>query len=768
MALKDTLKDNRGLFTTSQEELSSLRQRVTSPQENMVTGGSPDTAKMAGTPAQTKSAIRTAVEGSDYLQDYLRRGGAQAQEGESAAEAGIKASAATISQVGQLSQALPDIIARRFADVPTAGTLEVVADLDLGEDGDALKNKIMTAPASLTNADFLKIANALEIETTGNFAEEVKSILKIGDDTLAEKVASDIAGEIRMSELTTDELSQMGFASVEELADALEIDPEDVGDLSLNQVQNQIESLQADMFDRAAEARDILNDPNSTAAQKSAAKNALARYSQLGIEDVEVQVANIQRQIEKGQTITFNGELTTVEDLLDSSKMEIKVMEALSDPEKMQELKDNEPGLHGLIQSHQALFKDLVGEVDEGVQNFIEINDYNAELAKPSEDLDSAFTADEMNAILGVDDYGTLSAEKYTDNGILSYLKDTNIDTQQKQALQSMIKASATAHPELMTQLRGLKPKEISALGLIDNAAVGNYLSKYAENKRMRSLNLDNKADRDSFFQDYLGGDWDTIINDTEAANAIYKSGFGSRPASLDILDKDGDGRIDPLNQIQARMAGSGMDLKSLLKGRKTIRDAQSKKLNGVGVKEPKSPTYAKVKSYFEDGKITKAEAQQMADKLNKFELEEIFKKKTPGMDGQKKYVLKEKLNQVAREYVNKHLDRQIRADINQNGTFKKLGIKGYDSAMSELQNFKNQLSTARQTNPNAFVGQHVIDAYKWLIQRPIPAGITQFDRDAIIAKNRYIENVINSFSAPSQSGGSSQSAQSPFKGLFK
>ena len=661
MALKDTLKDNRGLFTTSQEELSSLRQRVTSPQENMVTGGSPDTAKMAGTPAQTKSAIRTAVEGSDYLQDYLRRGGAQAQEGESAAEAGLKASAATISQVGQLSQAIPDIIARRFADVPTTGTLEVIADLDLGEDGDALKNKIMTAPASLTNADFLKIANALEIETTGNFAEEVKSILKIGDATLAEKVASDIAGEIRMSELTTKELSQMGFASVEELADALEIDPEDVGDLSLNQVQNQIESLQADMFDRAAEARDILKDPNSTAAQKSAAKNALARYSQLGIEDVEVQVANIQRQIEKGQTITFNGELTTVEDLLDSSKMEIKVLAALSDPEKMQELKDKEPGLHTLIETHQALFKDLVGKVDEGVQNFIEINDYNAELAKPSEDLDSAFTTDEMNAILGVDDYGTLSDTKYEDNGILEFLKDDTVGSDQKKALQYAIQLSAGKHPELMTQLSGLSSANIKKLGFNNTQTASEYLKNYEAAKNLQKLDL--KANPNDLFSTYIGKDSKSVQADLQTILAMTSSGFGKAPAGITaILDADGDGKLDlPLEHVRSRMlASSNTDLKTLLKQGKKISSSTAPGIVGYNINEPTSSVFQQVKKYFTNGTVTASEAREMASSMSGDDLAVLYDSNAPGMNRDANVEILKKIKTDANKRATEHFTHYI------------------------------------------------------------------------------------------------------------
>lgn len=664
MSLRKQLKDNKGLFSTSQEELTSLREKVVTPQGNKVTGGSPDMAKMAGTPAQTKSAIRAGIEGAENLATFQRRGGMQDFKQETADEVGARQQAEKLAGLGQLAQSLPDLISERFSlDTVTPATLDLLNTLEL-EDPD-LENKIRTNPASLTGADLVKLADKLDVERTpemsdDQFAQLVKSKLNLGDKNLAEKIAADVAGEVRIAELNDADLSAMGFDSFADMAEALEVREEDLQGMTLNDIESTLSTMQADMFDQAAEARSIIANPNASAAEKKAAQNALKRFSKLGIEDVEVQVSDIQRQIEEGKTLEFDGQIVKLDELLDSAEVEVKVMEALMNEDKMAELEDSEPQLFNLVQTHKNAFEAMVGDLDTQISDFVSLNEENQAQAA-IQDLDIELDEDLMNIIHGFDgeeqSFSDVRADKLEEPPIITYLNDAEIPTEARQSMHYFLQEiDAGNHKELQAEVRGLTVDELKKLGFSRPSDVSSYIDKYKKTKQISTYDIQTSSGQNKFANDYLGGNLKNLKNKLQTAFTINSSGFGSvNNEQTKILDADGDGKLDPLNQVIARLKKKGAtSLRDLLNSNRKLADAQSPTLAAFSVSEP-TGTYHKIKDYYKDGRVNLRESIEISNKLNKNELEQLLNMGGKGMGWREKGQLKDKLRQHGQARAQEH-----------------------------------------------------------------------------------------------------------------
>ena len=664
MSLRNQLKDKRGLFSTSSEELGSLRQKVVSPQENAVTGGSPDTAKMAGTPEQKKSAIRAGIEGARDLQTFQRQGGAQAQADMTEQDTAAAQKAQQLADLGQLGQNLPDIVAERFSlDTITPSTLEVLTGLDLDEE---LKTKITTSPADLDDADFLAIAKELGVERTdemsdNQFKNQVKAKLKMGDTSVAEQVAADIAGEVTMSELTGDDLGDLGFESEEEMAEALGVDPAELGGMSLNQVQQIISEIQSSMFDQAAEARHIIADPTSSAAEVKAAQNALDRFSKLGIEDVEVQVNDIQRQIEEGKTFQFDGKIVKLDELLDSDKLEIKVMQALTDDEEMAKLAATEPELHSFIIAHKEAFEELVGELDTQLSGFVELNEANSAQAVV-EDLGIEMTEDEMNLLHGFDgtetSFGDVRDVSLDEPPVVTYLNDTTIPAESRQAVHYFLQqVSTNNYKQLGDELRSLSLDEITKLGFNNKQAVGRYINNYEMTQAISSADLTTSTGQEEFANNYLGGGTDSLKGKLSEIFTINASGFGNiKSADIQLLDANNDGKLDSFGDIANRLKERGpSSLRNLLNAGKKLNDTTSPTVGNINIKQPSSPVYAKVKDAFADGRVSMSESIELTTKLDKREIEELLNTSGSRIGWREQGSLKHKLNTEAKKRAQEH-----------------------------------------------------------------------------------------------------------------
>lgn len=670
MAIKDqVLKNAGGLYTTSEEELDKLTQKSgrlqapINPLETKAIGGNADQAKMAGTPNQKMNALQTAVSQSVNLGDVQRRKTTETSAAQQGQKAAMEAKLAELEGLGDLSNRVRQIALSRFERDYAAPTALALNEFTDSPEWSAVPQEAKDALATGTINDeqLAQIAQGLGITETsqiGQLAEAIKGQLGVEVDSQSGFLAGLAAGQVKLGELTQDDLTQLGYGNTAELATAIGVPEEELAGMSLDQLEDRIDTQQAEMFDKARELRNVLSDPASNFAAREAARAELKQLQAAGIDDAETQYNNLERQIKEGRTIEFDGKQVPVDELLSSDGLELRIATALSNEEEMARLKKDEPALFGFIQENKAAFDSLVDAVDEDTQRFIELQETNESLAKPSEDLEPI-----PSTVMETwyDDWGSVRGEAYQPNGVLQLLQSNQVDFKVKKALNDAIQTIST-RPNMKDDLKYLGTLDVAGikkLGLDNPAKLQKYLDYRTDYDQLKDvpdkefLNTSLKLDAKSL-QSYLA-----------KATAMNASGFSKVNNSLlTVLDANKDGKLDSLKDIKKRILGSGETLEQLMAAGKDVSSTKditgsaglAKSLKNTTA-EFNNPVFNKVQKYFEDGVASSAEATKMAKDLSKQELEQLYKMKMPGMSAGARGAIERRLKSEAFKRTNEHFN---------------------------------------------------------------------------------------------------------------
>ena len=668
-SLRETLKSNRGLFQTSEEEIQKLAERNNlarapiSPQESKVIGANKDQAKMAGTPNQRISALRQQFEAEETLAGTQRRE-QKPSKGLSAAEEARKQELDSLQNLGNLNDRVRQIALNRFKQEHPAPT-----QLEFTEQAEGLAQDIQDrlSMGNATMDDYVQIAEQLgiqQITDASQLVSQVNSMLGIDTGASSEFIAGLAAGDLTLGELTTEDLTEMGYTDFSEIASSLGMTEEEASQLSLDGLQDVLDAKQAEEFDHARTARNILRDPASTAAQRAGALKTLERLQAAGIDDTEAQFEDIEKKIEEGQTIEFAGQAIHIDELMDNEYLELEIARALEDPDYMESLREKEPEFADFIEDHQAMFSELVDEVDADTQAFLDVQDQNSALAKPSEDMQGEFSADVMQTWYS--DYGKLRADVYEPNGAIQVMQDPEIPTNIKQVLEEAIRQfSSTGNMELVQELGELSKEDILSLGLRNIGQVTQFTNTVNDLSNLEQL--DSKKDADQIINRYLGAkDEKDLHNILGEALMLNSSGFGKvKGRALDVLDSNRDGKLDDMADIKKRLLNQPRSLKELLSQGKGIDSLKSPQLDVRPIRNARAanPIYGKVKEFFADGRISShAEAEKMGKKLTNQELYTMaYKyKDIPGMNDSHRMKLRNMMNDRAHERARGHVDHHI------------------------------------------------------------------------------------------------------------
>jgi hypothetical protein len=676
MAIKDqVLKNAGGLYTTSEEELDKLTQKSgrlqapINPLETKAIGGNADQAKMAGTPNQKMNALQTAVSQSVNLGDVQRRKTTETSAAQQGQKAAMEAKLAELEGLGDLSSRVRQIALSRFERDYAAPTALALNEFTDSPEWSAVPQEAKDALATGTINDeqLAQIAQGLGITETsqiGQLAEAIKGQLGVEVDSQSGFLAGLAAGQVKLGELTQDDLTQLGYGNTAELATAIGVPEEELAGMSLDQLEDRIDTQQAEMFDKARELRNVLSDPASNFAAREAARAELKQLQAAGIDDVEVQYNNLERQIKEGRTIEFDGKQVPIDELLSSDGLELRIATALSNEEEMARLKKDEPAFFAFIQENKAAFDSLVDAVDEDTKRFIELQETNESLAKPSEDLEP-ISSTVMET--WYDDWGSVRGEAYQPNGVLQLLQSDEVDFKVKKALNDAIQTIST-RPNMKDDLKYLGTLDVAGikkLGLDNPAKLQKYLDYRTDYEELKDV-----PDED-FYKMALKLDASSLQSYLAKATAMNASGFSKVNNSLlTVLDANKDGKLDLFKDIKKRILGSGETLEQLMAAGKDVSSTKDiKGAEGLAkslkntTAEFNNPIFNKVQKYFEDGVASSAEANTMAKTLSRQELEQLYKLNTPGMSVGARGAIERKLKEHAYNRTKEHFKYYIDSD---------------------------------------------------------------------------------------------------------
>lgn len=654
-SLKDQILKQQGqLAQTSSEELAKMQGRTSAPLqplETSVLGGNEDQAKMAGTPNQKLSALRSNVQQSLTLSDYQRKDRPQATSDQKSQQSLMQAQLEQLEGLGQLQNRVKQMALRRFTnEVEGPGQLEVT-----GEQLEGLDTGIISRLQSgqATSTDLLAAAEQLgitEVNNVGQLGAQLMEQLGVDSSVQSEWLASLAEGSLTLSELNQDDLTALGFTNAAELATTLGLSEEEVGQLTLEGLEDLVDRKQAEQFDQTRELRNVLRDPTSTPAQREAARAQLGQLQAAGVDDVELQFENLERAVEKGQTVQFDGEQLSVSELLSSEGLELRIAQALSSPEALEELRELEKKFAEFIEDNQQAFALLVDEVDADVDAFAQLQQDNLSIAQPDPKVPS-FSDSIMEE--WYDDWGSLRAEGYQPNGVIQLMQDPSVDRETKEILQQSVDTlSKRGYSDDVRYLGSLSPEQINKLGLTDARKMTQYLDARQETERLDDYTGD-------AFIEQAFGDPNKLQDRVEELTALVQSGFGkTNEVHLNILDSNKDGKLDDWKSIKQRLldsrtsledlAGSSVDsYKNPLQSR---READK-----LGSFRSSSPIFDLIKDEFSDGKVRgQSEGRRVASKIDDSgDLYTLYSMNSPGMDGNARWAIKKELESRASTFSN-------------------------------------------------------------------------------------------------------------------
>ncbi len=541
----------RGLAETSAEELATLTGRTaapTSPLETGVIGGTDDQAKMAGTPAQKISALRTTLQGDQQdLSTRLRREQVRrkATEEEAAALGGVE----RLQQLGDLESRVEQLAEKALLTGATAGQ-EVKLRAEGEEAAVDLLNRIRDNP---NDVEAIKAFNNLMGRTQVADMFNSQDILSnfdvsidpaTGQAKLGGRGLEEVAGALAESvqdKITSGELNfeEMGFSGIDEVASLLGTDSNNLQGMSVQGMLDQLNAQIADEYSTVEDLQRRANDISLGASERAEARKLLREMGAVGIRSAELDIDKLADEIEEANKVEFMGEEMTTEELLDNDYISGLVLNYFQRPDFAEQLQDEEPELVDFIKKHETMLLDSVAEVDQRLADFSRLQNENLNLQKTSVgEIDDDIMRE------WIPGFGEITTDRYQSNPVINYLKSDSQSSKNKEHLMGSLNMLQTkAGAETIKELGQLDINTIQSLGLTDHNsdAYKRTETYYDVANKVQNLDVNNTDAVAQTLGAENENDLRTVLSESEKKERSGLFGENNKNEELREIVKDGE-----------------------------------------------------------------------------------------------------------------------------------------------------------------------------------------------------------------------------------
>ncbi len=475
--LKKTTRDANGqLAEQSPEEVQSLASKAglaaapMTPQGTLAIGGNEHQAKMAGAPNQKQAALSMSMQPSNDLATATRQGQVRSQATGQEQQAQQKSQ--DLQALGGVGDRVNDLINSQKAKLASSAPVEVqAADQFNGKDVSAIKPLLAQLRANPSDMNLqLQVNQALGYDVSRQLSpDEVNSLYDNSVDAIAKGANGNIDHDLTVSDLI--EGGHMGY-DAPTLSHLLNVPEEQLSGMTVAQLKNQINQVQADEFSKSQEANTAQQSTQLGTAERQLAHQAGQEAARVGTRSSEADVQHIEKQIEAGDRVQFGGKEYSVEDLLSDGKISGIITDYMNaapgSPERAQ-LERSEPQLMQFIQRNQAVLQDAAEKLSQGSAQFGQIQEQNKQIL-------SKLPSNIIEAVLPGGQQLSASTINPSDIPLLDWAQR---NPQQAATLSSASKEDAQA-------LSQLKPAEIEALQI--GTPGGKWDQYQADNKKIQDL----------------------------------------------------------------------------------------------------------------------------------------------------------------------------------------------------------------------------------------------------------------------------------------
>jgi hypothetical protein len=566
-------------------------------------GVSPDVSKMAGTPAQKKSALEQASQGltQPTLQETLRlRDNTKETSGKKLLEGLVSSQKATqLEGLGAATDRVSQLInaeINKTGQATQPATVGLKPKEQVQQTLDIDPSKIDAAYAALSAVFAPGISEEVRQKAVVDFnnaAGRINSTF-IGYEALQQTLQEDAkvtaqagaAAIVDADAITVGKLlsEKMLPYTLEDLSELLNLAPADVEKLTPEGLLSQIEAVKDLEFSQGQNLAS--NVAPLGAAERQLAFQERAKMGSTGVASAEMEVGRLVQDVENLGTVMFNGQEYDFRTLLADDKLS----QVITDYARMlgndvvpnesdtgwQSFKKSEPGLADFILNYRkGLF--AVSDEVKGASTAVKTNlDARKAIGKigPNLNLDDKV----VEAFYGADELNKVTGETLQDVGIIRAIKSLPAQVQGV-AVANLNKLAE--NPELAAQLKGLTPEQAAQLGLdrdmlTADTAIGRwYRANKFQSELKRARRSDGSFDVDLALQTVFGDASRDSMSQALAQSATADI-FGDPLLSedvLNLLDRNRDGALDSDADLTKQLTQtypattSGLNILDVLKG---------------------------------------------------------------------------------------------------------------------------------------------------------------------------------------------------------
>jgi hypothetical protein len=187
--------------------------------------------------------------------------------------------------------------------------------------------------------------------------------------------------------LEDEQLAQMGIKSVDELAEMLGVPAERVTGMSLAELVDQVEAVQASEYRRVQSIQQQLADPNLGAAERDVLLNKLRDLGGVGLTGVEQQMESLADVVGDANVVEVGGRQMSWEEFLSDDNLSQMVEEYLSQAVDEETRASIEQAFGedvvDVINQHSEAFRELVGQAKGSAEQFQQIEQKREKVRAP-------------------------------------------------------------------------------------------------------------------------------------------------------------------------------------------------------------------------------------------------------------------------------------------------------------------------------------------------------------------------------------------------
>lgn len=655
---KSTALQNGQIVRTSNEELNSLAQKSNlpaapiTPAGAQMLGAGPDVAKMAGSAQQKQAAIRQSIQESESLDTQQRQ--AQPRKEQTEEEKTAQERAQRLTGLGNLEGRVQEIANKMLAG--QTAQQQAPQQLSLNQEaiqksGVAPENQTqfqdllnkMTA-GTATNED-IQAANQLMGRNASNLltADQLKGMFGGTAQQVGANVTGALANNVTVGNLDQNQVQQLGFNNLDDMAQVLNVAPADLGNMTIDQLQEKVKQIKSGEYQQTQTLQKQASDPNLGAAERAEARKNLREAGAVGTRAADENVADLAQQLEGADTVKFNGQQMSVKELLSDANLNGVIQRFIDDPNYKEQLEKEEPEFADWLNVNQTAVKQMMDKIDPAVKQYNQLQADRAGAAKTAQG--TTLSDDLMKMVYN--DWGSLGTSAYDQSKepeALKIVKSESADPTVRANLEDFLNQTAKSDPILAQNILNLSRPELAALGVFDKGSRG--LQDYMDyNTSIKAAQTAQSP------EEFMSSVFGTNLKDAQQLidQARSLKNLGINVPNLDLFDSDGDGKVDSLDQLKKNTMGPGrlfdgnqLGIQGIIKSGRQLSDLPkgSSVMGSLSDALKKvDPDTASLAKYTKDGSFSDSDAYDFASSNDLNSVNKLLNNPNVNLGSSKKYL---------------------------------------------------------------------------------------------------------------------------------